>query len=361
MDSPALIKKLKGNFMCYLVFFIFLLGQLAANEQHQIVWGQYLPPQVTAKEVASALETQESIDLKPIGGGFSGGHLYSLRLNNTDYIVRRTGGVYGPKGAPQEVAIIKEASKLGICPKLYYANSETGLIIMEKIDNILPPEFCPRMLLSTPELLEQMAAHLRSLNKLKLDKSCITDRFEMVIFKEAAESIDKSPLSAAELKTVEEVLSWPVDKSQRVITHNDVHCRNLLFDGKKLYIIDWEMAGWGLPGYDLAGFCNFQVMTREEGIAFYTMYVEREATSEEIAQFMRLRVIHAATCGMQGFSYSKPDAKDPIAHLRSESIVSTLRNVLLYLDRGKIDLKDNASLQALGITWLQFATYLLHQ
>lgn len=347
--------------MCYFVFLFLLLGQLAASEQHQIVWGQYVPPQVTACEVASALKSNQPVELKAIGGGYSGGHLYSMHLDNTDYIIRRTGGVYGPVGIPQEVAIVEEASLAGICPKLYYANAATGLMIMEKIDNILPSEFSPRLLTATPEILAQMAAHLRAIKKLNPDSGIVTNRFDSVFFKTAVDSIDKELLPATERKTIEEILSWPIDTAQKVVTHNDLHGRNLLYDGKKLYIIDWEMAGWGPPDHDVACFCNFQTMTYEEGMAFYTLYLERKATNDEAKRFHRLRIMHAATCGMHGFSHCKPGATDPMAHLRSESAIDTLRNVLFYLDRGKVDLRDDNALQACGLSWLQFATYLLRQ
>lgn len=347
--------------MCYILFFLLFVGQLTAHEQHKIIWGDYKPPHVTACEVATALESDKTIELVPLSGGFSGGHLYSFCVNGSDYIARRTGGVYGPKGVPQEVAIVVEANNAGICPKLCYANAETGLLIMNKIDNILPSEFSPGLFLASPDLLTKMAEHLRSLKKLKPDPSTITDRFEQVLLEEAVQSIDKNSLPATEQKTVEEILSWPIDKSQKVVTHNDLHGRNLLYDGKKLYIIDWEMAGWGPPDYDVACFCNFQVMTYQEGIEFYRLYLESVPTKEQLKRFTRMRIIHAATCGMHGFSHFRPGANDPISHLRSESCITTLRNVLFYLDRGKIDLNNKDALQACGLTWLQFATHLLQQ
>lgn len=43
--------------MRHLILILFLCEYHAASEQHDIVWGQYVPPQVTVEEVASALET----------------------------------------------------------------------------------------------------------------------------------------------------------------------------------------------------------------------------------------------------------------------------------------------------------------
>jgi len=44
----------------------------------------------------------------------------------------------------------------------------------------------------------------------------------------------------------------------RVLCHHDFFWGNLLFDGSKLWVIDWEYADWDDPFFDLAGFCTEQ-------------------------------------------------------------------------------------------------------
>ncbi|MBS0655369.1 MAG: hypothetical protein JSR46_06320, partial [Verrucomicrobia bacterium] len=76
--------------MRYLIYILLLCGQLAADEQHDIVWGQYTPPEVTVEEVVSVMKLTSPIELKPLGGGYSGGHIYTFCCNNSQYIARRT-------------------------------------------------------------------------------------------------------------------------------------------------------------------------------------------------------------------------------------------------------------------------------
>lgn len=343
--------------MQYLTLILLLCTTLAASEQHDIVWGQYIPPEVTVEEVSQALKTDAPIQLKPLGGGFSGGHLYTLDYNGKQYIARRTGGVYGPKGIIQEVAILKEANKAGICPDMIYANSETGLIIMEKIDSILPAEFCPGLIAASDELEKQMLAHLRKMQKLTPDHAVVTERNDLFHLKKFVDSSSFSILPEATQKMLKSCLEWPLG-SEIGLNHNDLHMRNMLYDGKKLYIIDWECAGYGPKDYDVVVFCNDQVMTLEAGLAFYARYLMRTPTADEAKRFSRLRVINAATNGGHGFSHYTPGAKNPVAYLERSSPIETVRNLFFALDRKKIDLHEESALQACGDAWLKYALYL---
>lgn len=348
--------------MRYLILILALCGQLLAQgqheqEQHEIVWGQYKPPEVSSQEVASALQTLALIELKPLSGGYSGGHIYTFDYQGKQYIARRTGGIFGPKGIAQEVAILQEANKVGVCPHMLYANGKTGLIIMEKIDNLLPVEFCPGLIISSDELTEQLLEHLRRIQSLEINQAVVTDRTSLFQLEQAMKAADLESLPKEIQEMLKECLSWPVE-TEKVLNHNDLHMRNLLYDGKKLFVIDWECAGWGPRDHDVAAICNGQVMTRQAGLAFYGRYLKRMPTADEAMRFNRLRVVNAATNGMQAYLRYKPGAKNPLAHLQGSSCLETVRNLIFCLDRGKFGLEDSDALQACGLAWLDYAMYL---
>ncbi len=341
----------------YICIFFVLFGHFVSAEQHDIVWGQYTPPAISKEEVASALNTDDAIELKPLGGGFSGGHIYSFRFKNREYIARRTGGVFGQKGIRQEVALLHEANKEGLIPNMPYANPSTGLIIMEKIDNLLPSEFCPGLLSSNDRFLEQIADGIRKIQALRPANDEVTDRYDRYHVQKALSLVDISALPDDIQKMLRECISWPVEKEQAV-NHNDLHMRNLLYDGEKIYFIDWECAGWGPKDADVANFCNCQVMTLDDGLSFYARYLKRMPTREEKLHFSRQRVLNAAANGMHGYSHWKPGRKNPLENLASESPLETVRNLFFSLDRGKIDLREEAALAACGLAWLSYAAYL---
>ena len=234
-------------------------------------------------------------------------------------------------------------------------NAETGLIIMEKIDSLFPAEFCPGLMTSSDELMNQMLVHLRSIQKLKPDGNVVTSRNDLFHLKKFMSSPQVHTLSSEVQNMLKDCLKWQL-AAEIAINHNDLHMRNILYDGKKLFIIDWECAGYGPKDYDVANFCNDQVMTIKAGLAFYERYLEREPTNEEIVYFKRLRVIHAATNGAHGYTHFKPGLKG--FEMQHTSTLETVRNLFFCLDRKKIDLRNDSALAACGIAWFNYALYL---
>jgi len=53
-----------------------------------------------------------------------------------------------------------------------------------------------------------------------------------------------------------EELEQAVGPIELIFGHNDLLAANIIDDGKKLWLVDWEYAGWGAPGADLAQFID---------------------------------------------------------------------------------------------------------
>ncbi|MES2814894.1 MAG: choline/ethanolamine kinase family protein, partial [Pseudomonadota bacterium] len=51
-----------------------------------------------------------------------------------------------------------------------------------------------------------------------------------------------------------EALERAVGRIEMVFGHNDLLPGNFLHDGKRMWLIDWDYAGWGSPLFDLGGF-----------------------------------------------------------------------------------------------------------
>ena len=68
-----------------------------------------------------------------------------------------------------------------------------------------------------------------------------------------------------------------------VLCHNDFYCDNLLVNGDRLALIDWEYTGMGDPASDLGVFiCCCQDYTWEDAIAVLTAYYGRPPTPAEL-------------------------------------------------------------------------------
>lgn len=68
---------------------------------------------------------------------------------------------------------------------------------------------------------------------------------------EAARSRHRPALSG--LLADSEALERAVGRIEMVFGHNDLLPGNFLHDGKRMWLIDWDYAGWGSPLFDLGG------------------------------------------------------------------------------------------------------------
>ncbi len=58
--------------------------------------------------------------------------------------------------------------------------------------------------------------------------------------------------------------AWPPGRRPLVTSHNDVNPSNLAFDGERLLLLDWDMAGPHDPFHDLATAAMF--LSRSDGV-----------------------------------------------------------------------------------------------
>ena len=87
---------------------------------------------------------------------------------------------------------------------------------------------------------------------------CFFNNYFDVYFNDLVKQVNKDMLPESERAILNNFVSkkWP--RGKEVVSHNDTHARNFLYDGSKLYLIDWELAGLGPEFYDLAIFLTMK-------------------------------------------------------------------------------------------------------
>lgn len=325
--------------------------------QHRIVYGQYSPPDLDIKIFKRIFVGKKISSWKKISGGFSGAHLYQVDVEGHQYIVRSTGGIFGKAGVEQEVILMQEASEHNIAPKVYYANPASGVVAMDKITNIFPNLFAPGLIQSWPDFLGEVAGIIREVHNLNPDPNIVTERYLDVYFYDLVKYIKKDMLPPQYAVIFEKFAKkkWP--RGTRVLSHNDLHTRNLLNDGKKLYLIDWEFAGFGPRFYDPASFANMQAMTNDQGREFLNLYLERPASPAEYYEFVAMRQLQAMVHAVFNLLISKQSANNELQSLHASSVPQTVRNFLLAFDSGLIDVRNPHHLYENALVLLRYADY----
>jgi thiamine kinase-like enzyme len=65
-----------------------------------------------------------------------------------------------------------------------------------------------------------------------------------------------------------------------VFGHNDLLAANFIDDGARLWLIDWDYAGWGTPLFDLGGLSSNNSFTSGENDRMLADYFETPASDE---------------------------------------------------------------------------------
>lgn len=252
---------------------------------------------------------------------------------------------------------MQQASENDIAPKVYYANRASGIVAMDKITNIFPNMFVPGLLQSWPDFLAEIARIIREVHALEPDPKIVTERYLDVYFYDLVKYVNKDMLQPQDVAILEKFAAkkWP--RGKRVLSHNDLHTINFLNDGKKLYLIDWEFAGFGPEFYDPAIFANMQAMTNDEGREFLNLYLERRSSHAEYQEFVAMRQLEAMVHAVFSLLRAKQSMNNELQPLHGSSEPQTVRNFLFALDSGLFDSKNPHHLYEYGLVQLRYANY----
>jgi aminoglycoside phosphotransferase len=276
-------------------------------------------PQEHQTSVSRALQTAfgvtETEELQPITKGQSGAFIARLTIQGSPYLLRiaRKNAYIG---AEREFTCLQAAADAGLAPRVYYTNLDDRLSISDFVNEVP---------LSDP--LIRMPAILRALHALPsfpkvlpgFDTTCMSllstgptmDRF----FKSVR---DSDCLPEPELNQLFEwkdqlVAAYHPDEADRVPCHNDLFKPdNVLFDGDRLWFVDWEAAFQNDRYADLAVVANQVVTNESEEFEFLTRYLGHAPADEQRYRLKLVRqlarVFYAAVFLMLGAT-SQPDKR----------------------------------------------------
>jgi aminoglycoside phosphotransferase (APT) family kinase protein len=107
------------------------------------------------------------------------------------------------------------------------------------------------------------------------------------------------PAWAGELEPIAGELAAVLEGDRRrVVSHNDLNPGNVVWDGERAWLVDWEVAGLGHPFYDLAALAMFLQLDGAVALGLLAAQEQRPIDSEERATFAALRRLAALLCGL---------------------------------------------------------------
>ncbi|HUN98944.1 MAG TPA: phosphotransferase [Bradyrhizobium sp.] len=205
----------------------------------------------TAEQAIKAVLGAAAISgFRPLTGGVSGAFVFLIEASGRRFVLRMEGPA-SPLRNPHQYLSMRIAAEEGIAPRLHYLDVNNRVVMMDFIED-RPLEIYPD---GSVGLARAIGAMLRKLQGVALfphfvnypdivnrlwTHVCKTGLFVDGLLDEASRRLDQ----------IRE--TYGPRAEHHVSSHNDVLPRNIIFDGNRLWLIDWESAYRNDPLVDVA-------------------------------------------------------------------------------------------------------------
>jgi aminoglycoside phosphotransferase (APT) family kinase protein len=246
------------------------------------------------RALREAFGTEAFEDIRPLTDGMSSALVFRIVVRETPYLLRvitRTGAMGDPT---RQYACMRAGAEAGIAPRIRYASVEDRVMISDFID---PKPFPHDIALRIAPLLRRLHA-LPQFPKA-VDYFAVINGFVRRF--QTAKILPESKTEELFNSYGELAKIYPHNETELVACHNDLKPQNILFDGERIWLVDWEAAFLNDRYLDLAVVANFFVKDAAGEQEYLHAYFGEPAGDYRSARFCLMRqaahVVYA-TCFM---------------------------------------------------------------
>jgi thiamine kinase-like enzyme len=240
-------------------------------------------PAVTrALEAAFGVHAYE--DLRLLTGGLSTALAFKLVVKKSPYLLKilRREVISDPA---HEFACMQTAAEAGIAPQIWYANVEDRLLITDFVEAKPFPEEMIPLIVPTLRTLHSLPGFPKMMHAISYLEAAngFVRRFQ------AAKLLPESATEEVFHRYAELIKVYPRNDAELVASHNDLKPQNMRFDGKRLWLVDWESAFLNDEYVDLAIAANFFVKDEAQEEDYLRTYFGEPAGEDRRARFFLMR------------------------------------------------------------------------
>ena len=230
---------------------------------------------------------KNTIEISKIEGGLTNQN-FLIQDNQKKFVVRLGEDI--PEhliSRSNEIIASKAAAEFNIGPKVVY-NSK-GILVLKYIESIaLSAENVKDKIDTIIPLIKKI--HFEMPKKI-IGQSLIFWVFHVIRNYENYLKNKKSPYTKLlpELLHKCEILEKKSSPYEIVFGHNDLLPANFLDDGSRLWVIDWEYAGFNTPLFDLGGLASNNNFSQKQEIYLLENYFEKKINDEILLKYSALK------------------------------------------------------------------------
>ena len=135
-----------------------------------------------------------------------------------------------------------------------------------------------------------------------------------------------------------------------VLSHCDLHPANILWDGRRVWLVDWERAGLAHPYLDMATICNFLTMPDEAALNLLEQQEQAKIEENQKLLFTALRHLCRVVYGAVFFRLVSDLGSVQIA---SREETPSLAECFAMLSTGKLALREPQGRALIGAAFLK--------
>ena len=243
-----------------------------------------------AKRFAAGLKIWKGeVDPQPLGGGITnvnfvvedGGETYVVRVGN-DIQVHQVLRF-------NELAASRAAFAAGISPEVVHA--EPGALVLRFVEgrtltaeDVRAPGMLERLLPLVRACHREIPRHLRGPALIFWVFHVLRD-YAATLKEGGSVHLDKLPGLMASAEALEAAVG-PIDL---VYGHNDLLAGNFIDDGARVWLIDWDYAGFNSPLFDLGGLASNNELTAAQEDWLLENYFESQVTDEQRRRYAAMK------------------------------------------------------------------------
>lgn len=235
-----------------------------------------------AKALHEAFGVNEFEDIRPLTGGMSSALVFRIVVKGNPYLLRlimRTDAFSDPT---REFECMRIASDAGIAPRIRYADITERILITDFVDAKPYSDDVAPFMASTLRRLHSLPQFPKAVSYFKTVDGFIRRFPEAKILPESA--TEEVFRRYAEVERV-----YPRNEADHVACHNDLKPQNTLFDGNRVWLVDWEAAFLNDRYTDLAVAANFLVKDEVQEEEYLIEYFGEPASEYRSARFYLMR------------------------------------------------------------------------
>lgn len=288
--------------------------------------------------------------IEPIRAGLSGAGVYAVTTSRGAYVLRVQERERSEAYFAQQLRVLQRAADAKIAPAIAHVDAAARALVTARVpgrpmaEALADPARRGRVLASIVDQLRALHA---------LDRSGVAERDPLARARaEWASGRGRPgfPPWATELSPAFSAIEGALAAdARRTVSHNDVNPSNILWDGSRAWLIDWEVTGLNHPYYDLATLALF--MRLEPEVAFQLAARHDGALLDERsrASFGALRQLAGLLAGLTFLSLVKDLSVRP-APLLSDA--PSLRSCYQALSTGELQLQSPLGQASMGLALL---------